>query len=306
MSSLESGQQPVPYPRKQYSTAGKIIALVLVVILVVGVSGLAALNYLRQNSPSGSSSILANRFVEVSGQVKSTGANTGATQVIFTPKGGSGIVTLDNGGNTPATVSVGVGYPVAPGTQGMYGGTVFQNYVAYLIEGTSYSVQVVYAGAFSWQGGAVSAGNFTVASSNGRMTRDFTVNTPDSWVGVSGTIGLQGNSTVSNPRPLTISWLSQNLGGIALHSANPTDHGGEFTATVKQYSLSQQYYYSLNVPNNDSYDLAVTWVSSSGSTGTCYVATFIGIGVIPIFVNVGNGGAYYTYNVNCNVSNLGV
>ncbi len=53
--SLESSQEPAPYPRKPYWTTAKIIALILVVILVVSVSGFAAFNYL-QNSPLRTSS----------------------------------------------------------------------------------------------------------------------------------------------------------------------------------------------------------------------------------------------------------
>jgi hypothetical protein len=54
--------QPPSQPPKSYWTAGKIIALVLVAILVTGVSGFAAFNYLngRTSSPTGTSSTCSN------------------------------------------------------------------------------------------------------------------------------------------------------------------------------------------------------------------------------------------------------
>lgn len=54
--------QPPSQPPKPYWTAGKIVALVLVALLIVGVSGFAAFNYLnnRLTSPSGSSGVCTN------------------------------------------------------------------------------------------------------------------------------------------------------------------------------------------------------------------------------------------------------
>ncbi len=60
---MASNPQPAEYPQqpqKPYWTAAKIVALILVAVLVVGVSGFVAFNYLRTNSPSGSSSTCFN------------------------------------------------------------------------------------------------------------------------------------------------------------------------------------------------------------------------------------------------------
>jgi hypothetical protein len=54
---LESNLGPSPsQPPKPYWTVGNIAALILVVVLIVSATGFAAFNYLRQNSPSNSSS----------------------------------------------------------------------------------------------------------------------------------------------------------------------------------------------------------------------------------------------------------
>jgi hypothetical protein len=51
--SLENTpQSPFPQPSKPYWTAAKIVGVILVVVLVVSVSGFAALNYLKQNPSS--------------------------------------------------------------------------------------------------------------------------------------------------------------------------------------------------------------------------------------------------------------
>jgi hypothetical protein len=232
--------------------------------------------------------------VLVSGYVNSTGVNTMTTEMIFTQQGCANC----------ATVRVGVDNSLGIKTTTVFPGFVVSpvKYEASLVNGTSYDARAVYTGVFGWQVGTVDIGTFTVSdhqSSRGYMSKDFTANTPDSWVRASGTITLVGNQTVANPQAGSVSWLSQTLGGIALHQNNPSDRGGAFTALVTAN------HYSLYVPNHDYYDLAIMWVSSSGSTGICYVATFIGLGIIPVYVELGNGDATYYYNAQCHVSNQG-
>ncbi len=96
-------------PQKSYWTAGKIVALVLVAVLIVGVSGFAAFNYLnnRLNSPSGSSNSCSNGATNYpscnicpptqyydTGQCKSGDFTMTATQPDSVPVGSSATSTI--------------------------------------------------------------------------------------------------------------------------------------------------------------------------------------------------------------------
>jgi hypothetical protein len=248
--------------------------------------------------------------ISVSGSVKTTGANTQPSQIIFT-----NIVTRQATVATTGTFDCfyNVQNCICPTNcaAGSTAGILFNSYTVTLPNHSTYKVTVLWMGAFWWQGGESNLGNFTlnVAPYSGGVSQDFTVNTPDSWVGITGTISLTGQS-VSNPVPQNITFLSQNLGGIALNRNNPRDRGGSFSAII---GPSNQY--SLNIPNYESYDIGISWTSSSGTVsschnttysnvscpGICYIAMPIGIGFLSVDVNVGNGGAYYTYNASCTV-----
>lgn len=242
------------------------------------------------------SNLNRNGLVQVSGHAKSTGANTGATQIIFNGLQGA-CLPLNNGANScGAQFSVAVGYPESPGTQGLYGGTLFDAYTAYLPNHTTYSVKIVYAGVFNWQGGALDVGQFTVDTSGSQISKDFTANTPDSWVGVSGVVRVIGSPSVPAPNPLNVSFFPANLGGFYSGQRPASDRGGRFMAQV----LSDNSY-SLNLPNYANFAAAIDWASSNGTHGTCYGNPFAFATDLYLAVNVGNGGAYYTYNPVCGV-----
>ena len=268
-------------------TAVKVAILLLVVLIAGVVTGYgitAAQHSANQPSPGTQNAI-------VSGSVKTTGANTAPSLLVFTDIQGRQWITFANGG-------FGLPNPNFQGTvQGYFNPS---RYSLTLPNHANYTVNVVWVGYFGWQGGYVSKGSVRVdvpdvVGTPNTYSLDFTADTPDSFVGVSGTVST--GQIAPGATPLNVTFLSERLGAVGYYGPRPvSDRGGRFTAQV--YPNNQ---YSLNVPNDERYDIAVQWKDSNGNIGTCYVATIIGIGVVTINVNVGNGGAYYSYNVICDM-----
>jgi hypothetical protein len=266
---------------------GWTMAKVLIVLLVVLAAGIAlgtGLGITIQRSPVQPT---INSPVTVFGSLKSTGANTAPSSVVFAGASGgpwTAIAGLE-AGSLPSSIY-----------QGTVSGYFNPGYYSIQIPNhANYTVNVIWVGSFGWQGGTVSKGSIRVDVGIGNTFHlDLSADTPDSWVGVSGSVST--GQIAPGATPLNVTFLSEKFGAVGYIGPRPlSDRGGRFSAQV--YAGNQ---YSLNVPNDDRYDIAVQWTGPNGTTGTCYVATFIGIGVVTIVVNVGGGGAYYSYNAICN------
>jgi hypothetical protein len=263
----QQNPNPVQNIQKPYWTNGKIIALVLVALLIVGVSGVAAFNYLnnRPSSPSGSSDTCSNGATNPPSCTSSPCSNRATNYPQCTTFTTSATLTC-----TPSKI------------------------VSHSLNSTSCDVKVfsqaptVSTGNVGFTASGVTSWYFSSSSANPCVLKVFSADTSYctisgvSTVGPSGTMVLNaaygGDGThvsstgtfniqvIDPPSTVTVS------GSVSTVGAGTSPYKIEFDDTSTGVGTSttvNSESYSISLTNLRTYNVIVFWTGVLGSSGTC-------------------------------------
>lgn len=294
-----SQSQPEPYyppaPQKQFWTVGKIIALVLVAILVVGVSGFATFNYLRNSSLSTSPNTCSNgatNYPTCNNNPCSNGANNPPSCTTYSPCSNGAnnppacttFNPCSNGATNPPTCNI---FPTCPN-----GAT---NYPSCTTFRTTTSVTCTPTTIMSHQLVSSSC-TVTVAATVGAPptgTVDFTASY--SWFASSC---YQGSTAACQLTPLSGGYSSQFiLTGVAVQ-----DNRGDLTVYAHYNGdnshLSSDGQFVLSVASPPA-TVTVSGTASVSSGNTPYDIQFINASGVGFITTVNSGGSTSgSYSIN--------
>ena len=244
---VDKNNNPNKNEQPKKGSSAKTIIGIVVVLAVIGIF-LLLITSSHTNSNNGSSQSSSNPLavleppatVTVSGAASASGQGTSISQVVFT---GS------NGASYPAAVS-GEQYTVSlpnPGT---------------------YNIQETWSGQYSWQGGNVNAGSYSLSQGTGASSSvQYNlpgVSTPDSVIQVSGSV-----STGFSTTPTGLNFTNTNGQTITVAVSGGSD-------------------YSSQLPNLIGYNVQVLYRNVYGGAQACNAGSLSlseGVGVSTVSQN---------------------
>jgi hypothetical protein len=282
--SLPTHRIPTPDQnmRRPFWTIGKILALVLVALLIVGVSGFAAFNYLnnRAISPSGSSNTCSNGATDYPTCNNNTCSN-GATN----PPSCTSSPCSNRATNYPQCTTFTTSVTLTCASSRL---------VSHSLNSTSCEVRVlsqaptVSTGSVGFTASGVTAWYLSSSSANPCALKVFSADTSYctitgvSTVGPSGTMvvsaayggdGTHLSSTgtfsiqvIDPPTTVTVSGSVSTVGaGTSPYKIEFDDIGTSvgYSTTVSSGA------YSISLTNLKTYNVVVYWTGILGSSGTC-------------------------------------